>query len=174
MFGRLEIDLLFIFWKCRWFSIRFGLSVLHEFSSLVCSKVMHVNVQSIHTFIKTFQYFAPVLALLMFSFQGDSFTVQRVSRSDNGKPVSCQALTPFTKIYSDTGRSDTRFVKVLCELQSYSYGYICKTHCHSTGFFKHSSYNTCNELRNELILKYRYFQINCNNGERAFTTLFIW
>ena len=60
----------------------------------------------------------------MFSFQGDSFTVLSVSRSDNGRPVSCQALTPFTKIYPDTGRSDTRFVKVLRELPSYSHGYI--------------------------------------------------
>ena len=67
---------------------------------------------------------APVLTLLMFSFQGDSFTVQSVSRSDNGRPVSCQALTPFTKLYPGTGRSDTRFVKVLRELQSYSYGYM--------------------------------------------------
>ena len=50
-----------------------------------------------------------------FFLQGDSFTIPSLSKSDNKKTVSCQALTPYTKINSDAGRSDLRNVTVLCK-----------------------------------------------------------
>ena len=54
---------------------------------------------------------------MIISFQGQSFTIPGVTKSDNNKLVSCQALTPFTKIYIDTGRSNTRIMKVLRKIE---------------------------------------------------------
>ncbi|XP_076802013.1 uncharacterized protein LOC143446309 [Clavelina lepadiformis] len=42
----------------------------------------------------------------------DSFTLQ-LQREDNMKPISCQAITPYTEIYNNTGRSLTETVNVL-------------------------------------------------------------
>jgi len=37
------------------------------------------------------------------------------TREDNNKQVSCQAATPYTKQYNESGRSDIQILNVLCK-----------------------------------------------------------
>ncbi|XP_076802258.1 uncharacterized protein LOC143446492 [Clavelina lepadiformis] len=58
----------------------------------------------------------------------DAFTLQ-IQRKDHMKPISCQAITPYTEIYNSTGRPLTETVNVL-------YGPTCATsHMFASKYF---------------------------------------
>ena len=47
--------------------------------------------------------------------QNQQFTIPKIKRSDNRKPIFCKALTVLTERFSNAGRSAIRYINVTCK-----------------------------------------------------------